>query len=96
MDLTPEEMQRFWPVYREYRLEAIKLGDRIVSLVERYIDDYDDLTDKTADMLLTDFVKIEQARAGLKAKFLPKLGRCSPPGRSRASINSRTSWTSRS
>ncbi len=26
MDLTPEEMQRFWPVYREYRLEAIKLG----------------------------------------------------------------------
>jgi hypothetical protein len=78
MDLTPEEMQRFWPVYREYRLEAIKLGDRIVSLVQRYVDDYDDLTDATADKLLTDFVKIEQARASLKAKYLPRFKKVLP------------------
>ena len=31
MDLTPGEMQRFWPLYREYRLAAAKVGDRIVS-----------------------------------------------------------------
>lgn len=78
MDLTPEEMQRFWPVYREYRLEAVKLGDRAMSLIERYVDDYDALTDATANTLLTEFVKIEQARASLKAKFLPRFKKVLP------------------
>jgi len=72
MDLTPEEMEAFWPVYREYRLEAIKVGDRIITLIQRYAANYDELTDAEADKLLTDFVKIEQTRAGLRAKFLPK------------------------
>ena len=72
MDLTPKEMETFWPLYREYRLEAAKIGDRIVGLIERYAANYDNLTDEAASKLLNDFVKIERARADLKAKFLPK------------------------
>lgn len=72
MDLTPEEMQTFWPLYRDYRLEAIRLGDRIVGLITRYAENYDQIMDEVADRLLTDFVSIEQARARLKAKYLPK------------------------
>jgi len=78
MDLTPAEMETFWPLYREYRLEAVKLGDRIVALIERYAANYDDLTEATASKLLTDFVKIEQARANLKAKFLPRFKKVLP------------------
>lgn len=78
MDLTPAEMETFWPLYREYRLEAVKIGDRIVALLERYAASYDTLTDATADKLLTDFVKIEQARANLKAKFLPRFKKALP------------------
>ena len=78
MDLTPEEMEGFWPLYREYRLEAAKIGDRIVALIQRYANNYDDLTDATADKLLTDFVRVEQARASLKAKFLPKFKKVLP------------------
>ena len=78
MDLTPEEMETFWPLYREYRLEAVKLGDRIVALIERYAANYEDLTDATASKLLTDMVKIEQARANLKAKYLPKFKKVLP------------------
>jgi len=78
MDLTPEEMETFWPLYREYRLEAVKIGDRIVALILRYAASYDDLTDATADKLLTDLVKIEQARANLKAKYLPKFKKVLP------------------
>jgi len=78
MDLTPEEMEGFWPLYREYRLEAAKIGDRIVALLQRYANNYDQLTDATADKLLTDFVKIEQARARLKATFLPKFKQVLP------------------
>ena len=78
MDLTPEEMERFWPLYREYRLEAAKIGDRIVALIQRYAANYDALTDQTADKLVTDFVKVEQARARLKAAFLPKFKKVLP------------------
>jgi hypothetical protein len=78
MDLTPAEMETFWPLYREYRLEAVKLGDRIVALLLRYAAAYDDLTDATASKLVTDMVKIEQARANLKAKYLPKFTKVLP------------------
>jgi hypothetical protein len=78
MDLTPEEMEGFWPLYREYRLEAVKIGDRIVSLIQRYAANYDDLTDQTANKLVTDFVKVEQARARLKATYLPKFKKVLP------------------
>ena len=72
MDLSPEEMQVFWPMYREYRLEAAKLGDRLIALISNFTDNYDGLTDEMADKLLSEFVGIDQARAGLKADFLPK------------------------
>ena len=78
MDLTPEEMEGFWPLYREYRLEAAKIGDRMVALIQRYAANYDALTDQTADKLVTDFVKVEQARARLKATFLPKFKQVLP------------------
>ena len=48
MDLTPEEMQGFWPLYRDYRLEAAKVGDRVVALIATYADRYENLTDALA------------------------------------------------
>jgi hypothetical protein len=79
MDLTPGEMQRFWPLYREYRLAASKVGDRVITLITTYADNYQNLTDQTADKLLTEFVRIEEARARLKAQYLPKFKKVLPP-----------------
>jgi Spy/CpxP family protein refolding chaperone len=79
MDLTPGEMQRFWPLYREYRLATKKVGDRIVALITTYADNYRNLTDKVADKLLTEFVRIEEQRARLKAQYLPKFKQVLPP-----------------
>jgi hypothetical protein len=78
MDLTPGEMQRFWPLYREYRRAASKVGDRIVTLITTYADNYQSLTDKVADKLLTEFVRIEAERARLKAQYLPKFKKVLP------------------
>jgi hypothetical protein len=79
MDLTPEEMQAFWPLYREYRLEAAKLGDRVVAMISVFTDDYEQLTDEMADRLLAEFVGIEQARANLRADYLPRFKKVLPP-----------------
>ena len=78
MDLTPNEMQRFWPLYRQYRVAASKVGDRIVGLITTYADNYQDLNDKVADQLLTEFVRIEEERARLKAQYLPKFKKVLP------------------
>ncbi len=78
MDLTPEEMQGFWPLYRQYRLEAAKVGDRVVALITTYAENYENLTDAAADKLLKEFVSIEKARASLKEKFLPKFKKVLP------------------
>ncbi len=78
MDLTPEEMQAFWPLYRDYRLDAIKVGDRIVGLIFRYADNYNQLTDEVADRLLADYLDIELARVRLKAEYLPKFKQVLP------------------
>ena len=79
MDLTPAEMQRFWPLYREYRRTASKIGDQIVSLINTYADNQQNMSDKVADKLLTEFVRIEEARARLKAQYLPKFKKVLPP-----------------
>ena len=79
MDLTPAEMQRFWPLYRQYRLAASKVGDRITTLITTYADNYQNLTDKVADKLLTEFVRLEEDRARLKAQYLPKFKKVLPP-----------------
>ena len=79
MDLTPSEMQRFWPLYREYRSKMMKVGDRSVALINTYADNYPNMTDKVADKLLTEFVRIEQERARLKAHYLPKFKKVLPP-----------------
>ena len=78
MDLTPEEMQGFWPLYRQYRQEAAKVGDRIVALISMYAENYEGLTDEVADKLLTEFVNIEKTRASLKAKYLPRFKKVLP------------------
>lgn len=78
MDLTPEEMQGFWPLYREYRMEAAKVGDRVVALIYAYAEAYEDLSDAAADKLLAEFVSIEKERARLKAKYLPKFKKVLP------------------
>jgi Spy/CpxP family protein refolding chaperone len=79
MDLTPSEMQHFWPLYRQYRSETMKVGDRIVALITTYADNYQNMTDKVADKLLTEYVSIEQERARLKAHYLPKFKKVLPP-----------------
>ena len=79
MDLTPGEMQRFWPLYREYRLAASKVGNRSVTLITTYADNYQNLTDTVANKLLSEFVRIEEDRARLKAQYLPKFKKVLPP-----------------
>ncbi len=79
MDLTPEESQAFWPLYREYRLEMTKVGDRLLKVITTYAENYRSLSDELAKSLLTDYLSIEKARLQVKSKYLPRFQKVLPP-----------------
>jgi hypothetical protein len=81
MGLTEPEAKGFWPVYEEYQKDLTTINQRIVKLIESYAADYraNTLSDEKAKKLIDELVAIEQAEAGLKASYVPKLSKVLPP-----------------
>jgi len=81
MDLTESEAKGFWPVYEEYQKDLTTINQRIGKLIGSYAADYraKTLTDEKAQKLIDELVAIEQAEAGLKASYVPKLSQVLPP-----------------
>jgi hypothetical protein len=72
MKLTDAQATAFWPVYREYRNELAKTGDRMVKLVSDYAAAYDTLTDEQASAMTKEFVSIQKEKIKITEKFVPK------------------------
>jgi hypothetical protein len=72
MQLTESEAKAFWPVYEEYQKDLGAINQRIVKLIESYAADYE------ANKLIDELVAIEQAEAGLRASYVPKLSKVLP------------------
>lgn len=68
MGLTPEEDKAFWPIYREYDAEMVKLSDERVALIAEYAQGFDQMTDDLADRLARRALDLEARRQALKAK----------------------------
>ena len=80
MDLTESEAKGFWPVYEEYQKDLAAINQRIGKLIGSYAADYraNTLTDEKAKVLIDELVAIEQAEAGLKVSYVPKLRKVLP------------------
>jgi hypothetical protein len=80
MELTESEAKGFWPIYEDYQNDLVAINQRIVKLIESYAADYraNTLTDEKAKKLIDELVAIEQAEAGLKASYVPKLSKVLP------------------
>jgi uncharacterized membrane protein YdfJ with MMPL/SSD domain len=80
MGLTESEAKSFWPVYEGYQKDLGAINQRIIKLIESYAADYraNTLTDEKAKKLTDEMVAIEQAEAGLKASYVPKLNKVLP------------------
>ncbi len=80
MELAESEAKGFWPVYEQYQKDLAAINRRILNLIESYAADYREstLTDEKAKKLIDELVAIEQAEAGLKTSFVPKLRKVLP------------------
>jgi len=78
MDLTPTESQAFWPMYRDYRIEMAKVGDRVSKLLVDYSAQYDTLTDDQAKKIMKDWLSIEKAKMDVKGKYISRFQKILP------------------
>jgi len=79
MELPDDVGVRFWPLYREYRNEVSKIGDRRVKLITTYAQNYENLSDETADWMVSEFLAIEKANSVLRESWAPRFGEVLAP-----------------
>jgi len=72
LGLTNEEGQRFWPLFREYRNDVARVGDRAVNMINTYAENYQNLSEDTAEWMLKEFVEIEKAKATVRETWVPR------------------------
>lgn len=69
MQLNDADEKAFWPVYRAFEADLIKLNDTRIALIKEYADNYGALTDAVADTLARRALDLESRRTELKAKY---------------------------
>jgi hypothetical protein len=80
MELSESEAKGFWPIYEQYQKDLQKINQRMANLLESYADDVrrKSLNDDKARKLIDEATGIDQAEAGLKSTYAPKLGKALP------------------
>src|SRR5579884_291637 len=73
MQLDADESAKFWPVYKAYETDLTTIGDQIVTLVKKYVENYDNMTPQIADELATKLLDIEKQRTELKSVYYGKM-----------------------
>ncbi len=79
MQLDAEQATAFWPIYKQFESDFKKIGDRGVSLVQTYTNNYDQMTNEVADRLATEALTIEQQRTDLKRQYYEKFKKALDP-----------------
>jgi hypothetical protein len=78
MQLTPEQSEKFWPVYREYRNEVAKLGDQRLQFMERFANQAATMSDEQAKKLLDDWFKLRERQLDLQKKYVGRFRKVVP------------------
>jgi len=71
MTLTADEATKFWPIFDEYRKEAIKPNDERWALIKEYAANYDTMTDAQAQDYMKRSTAVDQELAALRLKYVP-------------------------
>ena len=81
LNMTREEAKAFWPLYNEYSAELHKIGDRKVSLITEYGENFENITDEFANRALKESFDIESDFLKVREKYLKDFKRILPIGK---------------
>ena len=71
MTLTADEATKFWPIFDQYRKEAIKPNDDRWALIKEYAANYNTMTDAQAQDYIKRSNDVEQQLLALRMKYVP-------------------------
>lgn len=71
MNLTADEATKFWPIFDQYRKEAIKPNDDRWALIKEYAASYNTMTDAQANDFMTRATAVDQQLLALRMKYVP-------------------------
>jgi len=76
--LTEGEAKAFWPVYNAYQSDMITHYDKLLSLIDRFAQAYDTMTDQAATQLLNEYLALEANHVALLKAYVPRFQRVLP------------------
>ena len=71
MNLTADEATKFWPIFDQYRKEAIKPNDDRWALIKEYAANYDTMTDAQAQDYIKRSNDVDVQLLALRMKYVP-------------------------
>jgi Spy/CpxP family protein refolding chaperone len=71
MNLTADESTKFWPIFDQYRKEAIKANDDRWALIKEYAANYNTMSDAQAQQYIKRANDIDQQLLSLRMKYVP-------------------------
>ena len=71
VNLTADEATKFWPIFDQYRQEAIKPNDERWALIKDYAANYNTMTDAQAQDYIKRSTDVEQQLITLRMKYVP-------------------------
>jgi hypothetical protein len=83
MQLSEPEAKKFWPIYRDYERELMKLSDQRLELIRDFFsrEEAGKLTDEASKEIADRWLKGVQARVDLWKKYHQKLSKAVSPTR---------------
>ena len=79
MNLSPEQQEVFWPVYREYADEQEKLLDRRIAMLQEFSGTYDNMTEEAANAIAEESFAIQRARTDRRERFFHRFSKVLGP-----------------
>jgi hypothetical protein len=73
MQLSDEQAEKFWPIYRDYDYELQTLNDRKLAGIQEYAKNYQSMTDQKADELANLALDLEYQRNYIKGYYYEKI-----------------------
>lgn len=79
MDLTPQQQEVFWPIYRQYADEQEKLLDKRIAMLQEFSSSYDQMTDAAAKSIAEQAFAISRARTERRERYFGKFSEAVGP-----------------
>jgi hypothetical protein len=73
MELTEDEVDAFWDVYRAYDARMTRYWDGRLVLIERYAENISSLTDEVVEELASRAVELETMRYSIKIEYFARM-----------------------